>query len=183
MINEVGTLYKRGRNTILEWVIKIESINRQVNIFMSYGEINGAKVIRYQNNIKGKNIGKANETNPYEQALSIAESKINNKQREGYKLYKELFETNPDYFITFPLLKQLDGSYKELVLVSKFRMSDAATAGLLDGKDNWSNFPARMCDARAFATGSRECASDILFGMMSINELADANGVAYTITD
>ena len=81
------------------------------------------------------------------------------------------------------MLKQLDGSYKELVLVSKFRMSDAATAGLLDGKDNWSNFPARMCDARAFATGSRECASDILFGMMSINELADANGVAYTITD
>ena len=108
MINEVGTLYKRGRNTILEWVIKIESINRQVNIFMSYGEINGAKVIRYQNNIKGKNIGKANETNPYEQALSIAESKINNKQREGYKLYKELFETNPDYFIAHSLEESLD---------------------------------------------------------------------------
>ena len=80
MINEIDSLYKRGRGKILEWIIKIETINNKVNIFMAYGELNGEHTIKYQNNIKGKNIGKANETTPYEQAIIIANSKINTKQ-------------------------------------------------------------------------------------------------------
>ena len=51
MINEIDTLYKRGRGKILEWVIKIETINNKVNIFMAYGELNGENTIKYQNNI------------------------------------------------------------------------------------------------------------------------------------
>jgi hypothetical protein len=40
-----------------------------------------------------------------------------------------------------------------------------------------------MCDARAFTAGAREIASDIIFGMYSINELADTYDIPYTITD
>ena len=46
MINEIDTLYKRGRGKILEWVIKIETINNKVNIFMAYGELNGEHTIK-----------------------------------------------------------------------------------------------------------------------------------------
>lgn len=100
MINEIDKLYKRGRGKILEWIIKIEVINNKVNIFMSYGELGGAQVIRYQNNIKGKNIDKANQTTPYEQALVIVNGKINTKQREGYKKLSELQEQYSDTFYT-----------------------------------------------------------------------------------
>lgn len=96
MIQELDTLYKRGRGKILEWKIKVETVDRKVNIFVAYGELDGAKTITYDNNIKGKNIGKANETNPYEQAHLEAKSKINNKLKEGYKSYKELCESNEE---------------------------------------------------------------------------------------
>lgn len=79
-------------------------------------------------------------------------------------------------------LKQIDGSYKDIKVVSKFTMVDAVTAQLADGV-NWTKYPQRMCDARSFTAGAREIASDILFGMMSLSELADANNVPYTITD
>ena len=108
MINEIDTLYKRGRGKILEWVIKIETINNKVNIFMAYGELNGEHTIKYQNNIKGKNIGKVNETTPYEQALIIANGKINTKQREGYKKLSELVEEYPTIMYTHPKEKALD---------------------------------------------------------------------------
>lgn len=84
MINHLMTLYKRGRDSILEWNIKIEQINNKVNLFMSYGLMDGKQVIRYQNNIKGKNKGKVNETTSLEQAQLEAQSKINLKLKEGY---------------------------------------------------------------------------------------------------
>ena len=108
MINEIETLYKRGRGKFLEWTIKIETINNKVNILMAYGELNGEHVIRYQNNIKGKNIGKINETTPYEQAISIANSKIHKKQREGYKRLSELLEQFPNEMYTLPKEQALE---------------------------------------------------------------------------
>lgn len=80
------------------------------------------------------------------------------------------------------MLKQANGEYEKIKVVSSFKMSEANTAGLL-GKDNWKNYPVRMCDARAFTAGAREIASDIIFGMYSINELADTYDIPYTITD
>lgn len=96
MIHELDTLYKRGRGKILEWVVKLENIDRKVNIFMAYGELNGGKSISYDNNIKGKNIGKANETTPFEQAQLEAHSKIAKKLKEGYKSFKQLSEENQE---------------------------------------------------------------------------------------
>lgn len=64
----------------------------------------------------------------------------------------------------------------QIKVVSKFTMVDANIAQLDTGV-NWTKYPQRMCDARAFSIGAREIASDVLFGMMSLSELADANNV------
>ena len=79
------------------------------------------------------------------------------------------------------LIKQKDGSYKDLVIISEFKMSDAAKADLLK-KDNWNNYPARMCDARAFTSGAREIGSDITLGILSLSEMADTTTIQYSIS-
>jgi hypothetical protein len=79
------------------------------------------------------------------------------------------------------IMKQPDGKYRTMKVVSEFKMSEAASAGLLD-KDTWINFPARMLDARAFNIGARAIASDILLGIYSIGELAELEGIPYSIS-
>ena len=108
MTNEIARLYKRGRGKILEWVIKIENYNRQINICIAYGELEGAKTITYQNDIKGKNKGKSNETTPYEQAMIIANGKITTKEREGYKNLSVLEQAHQDIFYSMSLVGFLD---------------------------------------------------------------------------
>lgn len=78
------------------------------------------------------------------------------------------------------LVKVADGTFKTIKVTSSFSMSDANAAGLLD-KGTYQAYPARMLDARAFAIGAREIASDILFGMYTVAELADANDINYTM--
>lgn len=78
------TLYARdSKGKILEWNIEVQS-NTQVDIRISYGEYKGAKSLRWQRDIKGKNIGKSNETNAYEQAVFNIESKIRLQKKKGY---------------------------------------------------------------------------------------------------
>lgn len=80
------------------------------------------------------------------------------------------------------LIKLEDGSFEKLEVFSEFKMSDADKAGLL-GKDVWIKYPSRMCDARAFAIGSREIASDITLGISTVSELADINNVKYSVSE
>lgn len=78
-------------------------------------------------------------------------------------------------------IRQPDGSYKDMKVISSFTMSDAIKAGLTT-KDTYRNYPSRMLDARAFTIGGREIASDVLFGMYSIAEIADASDIPYTMS-
>lgn len=78
--------------------------------------------------------------------------------------------------------KRINGSWHEIIVPSRFSMKEAQQAELLD-KDNYKKYPARMLDARAFIIGAREIASDIIFGMYSINELADSNNIKYDINE
>ena len=103
MINELARCYKRGRGKILEWIIKIENYNNKVNLCISYGELEGAKTITYQNDIKGKNKGKSNETTAYEQAIIVANGKITTKEREGYKVLEKLEQANQDSYYSMSL--------------------------------------------------------------------------------
>lgn len=83
------TLYARdSKGKILQWKITVKS-GVEVDIRIAYGEYDGAQALTWQQDIQGKNIGKANETNAYEQAIKDAESKITLKKRKGYVTLEE----------------------------------------------------------------------------------------------
>lgn len=93
------TLYARdSKGKILEWSVATEEVGLNVNIRISYGEFEGSKAIKWRSNIKGKNIGKANETSPIKQAESDCESLIKRQVDKGYMslgmLGIEAFEGN-----------------------------------------------------------------------------------------
>lgn len=86
MTREYPTLYaKDSSGKVLQWNIVVTMDGMKVNIRKSYGEVDGKQAIRWQRNIKGKNIGKANETGPFKQACLEAESQWTRKKDEGYK--------------------------------------------------------------------------------------------------
>jgi ATP-dependent DNA ligase len=74
------TLYCSDKNgKTKEWKIKVDKYHKYSEIIYSYGYIDGKKT-EYKLQIdKGKNIGKKNETDHFEQALSEAESRWNKK--------------------------------------------------------------------------------------------------------
>ncbi len=78
-------LYARDSyGKILEWDIEVQMNGTSVDIKSSYGEFKGAKAITWQRGIKGKNLDRANETNPFEQAILQSKSKIALKKKKGY---------------------------------------------------------------------------------------------------
>jgi len=84
------TLYARAANgSILQWSIEVLALGLQVDIRKSYGQFEGAQSLRWERNVRGKNIGKSNATTPFEQAVSQAESTINTKKRKGYMTLDE----------------------------------------------------------------------------------------------
>jgi len=95
------TLYARdSKGKILQWKIKVTREEDSINIVKSYGELDGGQVIKWQRNIQGVNIGKANETNPYEQACLQSESTIRRQKDRGYMSYDGLKEK---FNITVPI--------------------------------------------------------------------------------
>jgi len=67
-------------------------------------------------------------------------------------------------------IKQIDGTYKNLIAKGSFSLLEAKQAELLT-KDNWNKYPKRMLEARAFAVASREIADDLLHGIMLPDEV------------
>lgn len=59
-------------------------------------------------------------------------------------------------------------------ILSSFSMNDATTADLLV-KDNWKKYPKQCTFARAYVLGAREIASDLIFGMYTLEEMGDSN--------
>lgn len=95
MIKTYPTMYARdAKGKILQWVIEVLSNGNTVDIKKTYGEKNGAQALKWQRNIQGKNEGKANETNAWEQAQKQAESAINLKRRGGYTTVQDLLINN-----------------------------------------------------------------------------------------
>lgn len=78
------TLYTRDiKGKILQWRAEIQVTN-QVDISISYGEYGGEQTLTWERNIQGKNIGKSNETDSFEQAELQVLSRINRQRRRGY---------------------------------------------------------------------------------------------------
>lgn len=86
-----GPLYARSSTDKTKtWqAMVVEEDGKPVLLNTLHGYIDGRKTSSSKE-IKGKNLGKANETSPYEQACSDAQSKMNKKLDEGYvtALYK-----------------------------------------------------------------------------------------------
>lgn len=80
------TLY--GRSTtgkIKQWNVSVDNLeDGSASITVIHGYSDGKKQQDYKVISSGKNIGKANETTPYEQACSEARSALNKKRDEGY---------------------------------------------------------------------------------------------------
>ena len=79
------TLYQKASGgKIKHWTMQVDEISGDGVMQAKYGMGEG----KVRTDIKvisvGKNIGKANETTPYEQAISEAESKFNKKKDKGY---------------------------------------------------------------------------------------------------
>ena len=90
MTKTFDTLYARNSlGKVLQWNIEVQG-GSQIDIKISYGEYNGAQAINWQRDIQGKNTGKTNETNAYEQAVLQAESKIRLQKKRGYMTFEEI---------------------------------------------------------------------------------------------
>lgn len=70
---------------IIEWAISVQWIEHIPTIVTVFGYNDGKKQTTMLKILHGKNIGRSNQTTPYEQALSEAKSKWEKKQLENYR--------------------------------------------------------------------------------------------------
>lgn len=88
-------LYKKDtKNKIREWEISVEEKDGKGYITVRHGLRDGKHIVSTKEISKGKNIGKKNETTPFEQAVAQAQSQYNKQLDKGYKVYKNLIVTN-----------------------------------------------------------------------------------------
>jgi len=105
MREELPQLYAvASTGKVKQWKVEVEeNQDGSATLIVHSGYVDGKireipKTIR-----KGKNIGKANETTPFEQALSEAQSKWNSKRDENYEPY----QMDPDHYVPRLMLPQL----------------------------------------------------------------------------
>lgn len=87
------TLYARNSNgKINVWKIEVICATNDgpATIRIEEGLLGGTMTASERRVLKGKNIGKMNETSCYKQALSQAESRWNDKRKKGYKSLEDL---------------------------------------------------------------------------------------------
>lgn len=80
------TLYsKKSTNKTLQWKIEVNETKKGAVITTTYGDVNGKMITSNRVVEVGKNIGKKNETTPFEQAVAEATSKWKDKvNKSGY---------------------------------------------------------------------------------------------------
>ena len=92
------TLYGKSKNgKIKEWSISVNKISDEHSqIIIEHGYQDGKKQTDIKDLTKGKNIGKKNETTPYEQALFEAKSLVIKKMDSNYATAPEYIPNNWD---------------------------------------------------------------------------------------
>lgn len=79
------TLYIRDKHgSIREWTIQVDTSGTHPSIVKTYGVLDGKMITTRKEITTGKNIGKANETTPYEQALSESRHLVKKQMDAGY---------------------------------------------------------------------------------------------------
>ena len=103
--HEIGTLYGVARTgKVKQWSSRvIEHDDLTATIIVNSGYV-GGKIREMPKLIsKGKNLGKKNETTPFQQAVSEAQSKWNNKRDENY----EPVQMDPNNYVPRLMLPML----------------------------------------------------------------------------
>lgn len=95
-MKKFDALYKRTKTGAIQ-SYQLSVCDRVSTTNMDYavitketGQLKGKKVIHQESVLVGKNLGKSNETTPYEQAILQAESDWKRKKDEGYKSLDDL---------------------------------------------------------------------------------------------
>lgn len=79
------TLYEKAKNgKIKTWQILVDTLYGEVAITTKHGYEDGELITHSKTISKGKNIGKSNETTPYQQAVKEAEAKYKKQLDKGY---------------------------------------------------------------------------------------------------
>lgn len=81
------TLYKRTKTSSIQfWEVGVQNQGEAAQITKTAGKLGTAKPTTHTEKVaEGKNIGRANQTTPYDQAVAQATSDWNKKRDEGYK--------------------------------------------------------------------------------------------------
>lgn len=75
---------------IKTWEVETLDKLTKATIVVKSGLLNGKMISKSTDITNGKNIGKANQTTPLEQAYNEAQSKWEKKKKEGYKSLTDL---------------------------------------------------------------------------------------------
>ncbi len=85
---KLPTLYKKTSTGAIQYwhisVIENSDHSTGYDIYTRYGQVNGKEQETFDSILEGKNVGKANETTPKQQAESEAKSQWEKKKKKGY---------------------------------------------------------------------------------------------------
>lgn len=86
--SEKTTLYKSHANSVGHWSIHVEMPEGgdEAHLVISHAKTLTGKATGSRVPVKGKNIGRSNETTPWEQAMSEMASRIRKQEDKGYRL-------------------------------------------------------------------------------------------------
>tara|TARA_Y100001938_G_C8079462_1_gene428175 strand:- start:475 stop:1701 length:1227 start_codon:yes stop_codon:yes gene_type:complete len=102
-----GPVYATSsRGDVKMWSALVEETLVATRITYTYGLENGKKQTQKVYVKKGKNIGRANETTHYEQAIKMVESKLNAKKDKGYGTDIDNIETPILPMLALPFTKR-----------------------------------------------------------------------------
>ena len=87
ILYNIGPLYAlASTGKIKSWKALIhENSDASATIVYTFGYLNGTQQVQNRPVLEGKNIGKSNETTPFEQACKDADSKADKKRDKGYQ--------------------------------------------------------------------------------------------------
>lgn len=81
-------LYKAHKDSIGFWSIRVATEGDQVQLEIEHGKTLEGQSVTSIIPVKGKNLGRANETTPYQQALLELQSRVNKQLDKGYVFEK-----------------------------------------------------------------------------------------------
>ena len=113
---KLNTLYGRSKSgKIKQWTVSVIQMgDGTCYVETEHGYVDGKKQVDQRYVGEGKNIGRANETTPYEQACSEAQSAYNRKADEGYVTDKNNIPKASDGLFLPMLAQSYDKHHKKI---------------------------------------------------------------------